>query len=126
MKYFLLFIFFIYSTLLFADVFRFDLDKKSKTVEMVKLEKLNVSKNCYDASKLCLITINKFVEKIKKNTNIESSHQKTYGHPASIFCQKIEGNSVIVFDKENNQYDLCLINNTYYIDSWDLFNQYKK
>lgn len=116
-------LFFISQSIL-AEIFRFELDAKSKTIEILEVDKIHVSKSCFDSKKECLNFISKSVEKLKSKK--DSSKKQTFGHPASQFCQKLDGNSVIVFDKENNQYDLCLINNLYYIDSWDLFNQIKK
>ena len=85
-------------------------------------------------SSACLIKAVECRNKIKKNffdlktisPDNDSLNNSQIGNPASIFCSRGGGLSVILEDKNHNEYDFCKISEKYFVDSWDLYKWYKK
>ena len=80
---------------------------------------MKVNDACLKKKEACLAHIN-------KTAPIEKKTGKFKGNPASSYCLALGGDSVILKDKSNNEYDYCRFSNAYYIDSWDLYEREKK
>ena len=92
-----------------------------KKIQIQKLQGLSVNAECAQESKQCLELIGKTPIKA-----VAPGPMKTVGNPASKFCTSKGGASVIMEDKDHNQYDYCYFNAKYLVDSWDLYRKEKK
>lgn len=115
MKTFLIGLLFISS--LKAEVFTWANEKKS--VQKIQIEILNgmkVNSTCFKEKIACL----KILDSIQK-THIELKIEKgPLGNPASAYCESHNGQPEILRDAKNNEYDFCLLDKKYLVDSWDL------
>ncbi|MBC7537509.1 MAG: DUF333 domain-containing protein [Bacteriovorax sp.] len=117
-------------TILFFSLLSFDARSElffhkfnNGSARKIKIEKLNgfhVNHECINNKQECLQLILKPLGQKTKQT------QDVLGNPASDFCEFNNGNSEILRDKKNNEYDYCVLKNKYYVDSWDFFNLNKK
>ncbi|MBC7712910.1 MAG: DUF333 domain-containing protein [Rhizobacter sp.] len=91
----------------------------SENISIKVLNKLRVNDNCFARKNECLTFINKKIEKTKKEGPFK-------GNPASSYCISADGDSIILKDKKNNEYDYCRFDGNFLIDSWDLYESSKK
>lgn len=98
-----------------------DLLLGKKKIQIQKLQGLSVNAECAQEAKLCLEVIS------QKPIKAEApGPMKTVGNPASKYCSSKGGASVILEDKDHNQYDYCFFKEKYLVDSWDLYRKEKK
>lgn len=95
----------------------------------IKIEQLNgfhVNDECIKNKKECLsLILRPFKEDpIKSAKTKQAPH--VLGNPASDFCKVNHGNSEILQDKKNNEYDYCVFKDKYFVDSWDFFSLNKQ
>lgn len=96
------------------------LEATKQKFKVEKLEGLQVNGECLKAREACLAMLAKAPAPIPKGP------ENTVGHPASKYCHAKGGASVILIDVKHNQYDYCLFQNKYLVDSWDLYRKYNK
>lgn len=105
------------SLVLHAEEFIFYSDSnKSEKISIQRLNGLHVNARCLKEKKDCL----KVIESIKKDKVELKNVKGPLGNPASINCKTHHGQSEILRDHQNNEYDYCLLEKKYLIDSWDL------
>lgn len=97
-------------------------NKTQKKISIMQVDNLDMNSTCAKNKKKCMQVITKSIMTPKK---IKDDHL-TIGNPASDFCQANEGHSAILEDEKHNQYDYCIFNNIYFIDSWNFFKKYNK
>lgn len=101
-----------------AQVMTFHPDSKTeKKIKISKLNGLNVSEDCLSEKEKC----QKSIEAFRKTKAALSASRTEAGNPASAYCEARSGQSEILRDNKNNEYDFCLIEKKYLIDSWDLY-----
>lgn len=117
MKYlFLLFIF--VSITAKSEVFTHKFSKgPARKIKIEKLSGFHVNSKCIENKNECLALISK----PKKGET-----QNLSGNPASDFCSANNGKSEILRDSKNNEYDFCVLNDKYFVDSWDFYSLNKK
>jgi putative hemolysin len=94
--------------------------ERNKTIK-IKFEKLNgvlVNDLCLKEKKECL----KLIDSIKKNKieTVKTDKKAPLGNPASTNCEAHQGQSEILRDAKHNEYDFCVLDKKYFVDSWDL------
>jgi putative hemolysin len=94
--------------------------KKATKIEISFLDGVKVNDDCLKNKKECLLIMNKSVKPVIQ------SHKLSIGNPASEFCHAAGGASAILEDQKHNEYDFCLFEKKYYVDSWDFYKKYKK
>ena len=97
------------------------LEATKQKLSIQKLQGLQVNKECAANSKACLAVLSQAPTK-----SLGQGPEGTVGHPASKFCGVKGGSSVILVDEKHNQYDYCIFQGKYFVDSWDLYRKYKK
>ena len=104
------------SQVLFVDF------KHSKpAVVFNEINKIHIDQKCESQFDQCINLIKKKISLYKT----EQKNEKIFlGHPASELCHSIGGNSLIYFDKDNNEYDYCNVAG-YFINSWDIYYNLK-
>lgn len=102
------------------ELYLFTTPKNSQKIEITKLEGVKVNSECQKDKIHCLELLNKPVK------NPVQSHKESVGNPASDFCHAAGGSSAILEDKKHNEYDFCLFDKKYFIDSWDFYRKFKK
>lgn len=120
---FIFFTLFSSSALVIAEEFTSNFTRGfTKNIDIELLNGMHVNSLCLKNKVECLSLL-------KKQTSVKNS-PKSQGHvlgnPASIFCNSIGGKSEILKDKKNNEYDFCVLNDKYFIDSWDLYKTYRE
>lgn len=117
-RFFLFFYFLMTGTATYAEVMTFHPDNKTvKKIRISKLSGLNVNEDCFAEKEKCLKSIEAF-----RKSKVEKKENKTEtGNPASVYCEERMGQSEILRDSKQNEYDFCLIEKKYLIDSWSLF-----
>lgn len=108
------------STNVVAETELFFTPEKNQ-IQKIKFDKLNgvlVNDLCLKEKKECL----KLIEAIKKNKieSVKSDKKAPLGNPASTNCEAHGGQSEILRDAKHNEYDFCVLNKKYFVDSWDL------
>ncbi len=118
--------FLIFSSALFAadapapQELIYQRDKKiSEKIQIKILNKMKVNVGCFVMAKQCTEFINKKAVPEKNKTGLK-------GNPASLHCSAIGGESIILKDVKNNEYDYCRFQGMYMVDSWDLYESSKK
>jgi putative hemolysin len=95
----------------------------TRTLRVSLLNGIRVSSECTLEKKHCLELLSKKGHfKNTKSTEVKT----TLGNPASINCEKSGGASAILEDEKHNEYDYCVFENKYYVDSWDFYKKFKK
>lgn len=93
----------------------------AKKINIEKLNGLHVNIECIQNKKECLT----FITNSKKTDPASISQTKQFqhvlGNPASNFCETNKGSSEILSDLKNNEYDYCVFENKYFVDSWDFY-----
>jgi hypothetical protein len=105
-----------------AEIMMLKTDQISvKKIEIKKLESFHVNDDCIKEKKKCLALLN-----IPKKNILLKGNFNLAGNPASLFCREQSGKSEILYDSKNNEYDYCVLNNKYFVDSWDFYNKNQK
>ena len=94
---------------------------RTKKFIISKLEGIQVNAECLKDKKHCLELLSK-----PKNPNEKKESDGSIGNPASDFCLVKNGASAILEDKKHNEYDYCVFENKFYVDSWDFYKKYRK
>lgn len=116
---------FLTSTISKAEVLIHHFGQKQKReIKVQKLNGMNVNDECIKSKSECLslLSISKKNEKDKSPKIPDSLVKHPVGNPASDFCEAHNGNSAILHDQKNNEYDYCLMKGKYFVDSWDFYN----
>lgn len=92
-----------------------------KKINVEKLESFHVNDECIKEKKKCLALL-----KIPKKTITTKASHDLAGNPASLFCRDQNGKAEILHDSKNNEYDYCVLDNKYFIDSWDFYSSNHK
>lgn len=95
--------------------------KTTKKFVISRLEGMQVNNTCIKEKSHCLEVLSK-----PKREIIKKDSDGPIGNPASDFCLSSNGASAILEDKKHNEYDYCVLENKYYVDSWDFFKKYRK
>ncbi len=95
--------------------------KTVKKIDVSELQGVHVNSECLREKNHCL----KILSQEKKVLPKKRTDQ-TIGNPASDFCHSAVGSSIILEDKKHSEYDYCLLEDKYFVDSWDFFKKYKK
>jgi len=105
------------STYLKAEVFTWATEKnKELKVEIQKLDNILVNEECIKNKTIC----KKIIDEVKKNKSETKPEKGPLGNPASTKCSLNKGQSEILRDNKHNEYDFCLFEQKYLIDSWAL------
>lgn len=123
MKMILFTFFFLYLTPL-AQALELTLKTDPKTVKKFNISKLHgiqVNSECIRNKSHCLKLLSQ--EKIAVDNKRSDG---TIGNPASDYCHSAGGSSEILEDKKHNEYDYCVFEDKYYVDSWDFYKKYKR
>lgn len=103
-----------------AEVFTYWPDQKTEQkIKMTKLNGMTVNEVCMKEKKACL----KIIESVIKNRVEKKTEAGPLGNPASINCEANKGQSEVLRDSKNNEYDFCLLEKKYLVDSWDLMKR---
>ncbi|MBT4791562.1 MAG: DUF333 domain-containing protein [Halobacteriovoraceae bacterium] len=86
------------------------------TIKIRQLKKVKVNQSCYESKDNCMALKALNIPKKK------SIARKLAGHPASLNCQRVQGNSIILQDKMKNEFDYCAFSDKSMVNSWDLLN----
>lgn len=118
MKIILFFFLFFQTFALLAEEFTFHLSKtKSTKISIQRLNGIQVNAECLKEKKACL----KIIDAAKKRkADMKKNKEGAFGNPASLNCEAHQGDPEILTDKKNNEYDYCLFDNKFLLDSWDL------
>lgn len=97
-------------------------NQKKEILMLSQLHSMKVNEACRTNKYDCLLQIKNGLknEEKTKPDNVQA------GNPASLFCHRLGGVSLIAEDKEKNEYDICKLSGKYLIDSWDLYKKYKQ
>lgn len=99
-------------------VYQYDKKTSSKIV-ITNFHGMNASESCLKAAKECSKLIDKKKIRLDKIPGLK-------GNPASIACEEIGGSPAILKDEKFNDYEYCLLEKNYFIDSWDLHERLSK
>lgn len=95
----------------------------AKKINIELLNGMHVNQKCIEAQSDCLSVLNKLKKTGDKSI---APYPKLVGNPASNHCQQSGGYSEILHDEKNNEYDYCVFNEKYFVDSWDFYKQKRK
>jgi len=116
-KYTITFFFLLSSFAIKAEVFTWATEKnKEQKVEIKKLDGILVNDECFSNKTVCL----KIIAAVKKDKSQKKPEKGPLGNPASTKCSMNKGQSEILRDGKHNEYDFCLFEQKYLIDSWAL------
>ena len=103
----------------------------SLNIAGAKIMKKRTAKISKKAAKKSLTKIkskNSKLPKVKKIENSDIPEQRMIGipNPASIYCEKNGGKSIIKLDGDGNEYGVCKFKDGKEIDEWDFYRKNNK
>jgi len=103
----------------------------SLNIAGAKIMKRRTAKISKKAAKKSLTKIkskNSKLPKVKKIENSDIPEQRMIGipNPASIYCEKNGGKSIIKLDGDGNEYGVCKFKDGKEIDEWDFYRKNNK
>lgn len=103
----------------------------SLNIAGAKIMKRRTAKISKKAAKKSLAKIkskNSKLPKVKKIENSDIPEQRMIGipNPASIYCEKNGGKSIIKLDGDRNEYGVCKFKDGKEIDEWDFYRKNNK
>lgn len=103
----------------------------SLNIAGAKIMKRRTAKISKKAAKKSLTKIkskNSKLPKVKKIENSDIPEQRMIGipNPASIYCEKNDGKSIIKLDGDGNEYGVCKFKDGKEIDEWDFYRKNNK
>lgn len=105
------------STSALAEVFTWTNEPGKKvSVQITKFEGVLVNEECAQNK----VTCQKLISSARKQKAPRPKEKGPLGNPASQNCSFHQGQSEILRDEKHNDYDFCLFEGKYLIDSWAL------
>ena len=94
----------------------------------VRKRPIKVSRRVTKKSSAKIKSKNSKLPKVKKIENSDIPEQRMIGipNPASIYCEKNGGKSIIKLDGDGNEYGVCKFKDGKEIDEWDFYRKNNK
>ena len=96
--------------------------------KIMKRRTAKISKKTAKKSLTKIKSKNSKLPKVKKIENSDIPEQRMIGipNPASIYCKKNGGKSIIKLDGDRNEYGVCKFKDGKEIDEWDFYRKNNK
>ena len=96
--------------------------------KIMKRRTAKISKKTAKKSLTKIKSKNSKLPKVKKIENSDIPEQRMIGipNPASIYCEKNGGKSIIKLDGDGNEYGVCKFKDGKEIDEWDFYRKNNK
>lgn len=96
--------------------------------KIMKRRTAKISKKVVKKSLTKIKSKNSKLPKVKKIENSDIPEQRMIGipNPASIYCEKNGGKSIIKLDGDRNEYGVCKFKDGKEIDEWDFYRKNNK